>query len=143
VADVSVPDGYHSVNPYIVVEGVQRLIDFLGDVLNGVERGEREIRLDSTIGHAEVRIGDSIVMLSEATPDYPARPCVHFAYVDDVDAVFLKALGAGARPIIEPSQQPWGDRVGGFHDPFDNRWWVATHVRDSGSGRNNENSEDV
>ena len=72
----------------------------------------------------------SLVMLSEATAEYPARPCVHFVYLDDVDAVFQKALRAGATPIIEPSEQPWGDRVGGFHDPFDNRWWVATHLRD-------------
>ena len=67
-------------------------------------------------------------MLSEASSDYPARPCVNFAYVDDVDAVFMKALRAGASAIIEPAEQPWGDRVGGFHDPFDNRWWVATHL---------------
>ena len=127
---VPLPDGYHSVNPYIVVAGVQRLIEFLLEVFDGVEQGERETRPDGTVGHAEVRIGDSVVMLSEATSDYPARPCVQFAYVDDVDAAFGNALRAGARPIVEPSEQSWGDRVGGFHDPFDNRWWVATHVRD-------------
>jgi PhnB protein len=130
LAGAPLPDGYHSVNPYIVVEGVERLIDFLAEVFDGVEQGEREIRLDGTIGHADVRIGDSLVMLSEATPDYPARPCVQFAYVDDVDTVFSKALRAGVSAITEPAEQPWGDRVGGFHDPFDNRWWVATHLRD-------------
>jgi uncharacterized glyoxalase superfamily protein PhnB len=130
LAGTPLPDGYHSVNPYIVVEGVERIIDFLGEVFDGVEQGVREIRSDGTIGHADVRIGDSLVMLSEASPDYPARPCVHFAYVDDVDAVFSKALRAGASAIIEPAEQPWGDRVGGFNDPFDNRWWVATHLRD-------------
>ncbi len=128
MAGTPLPDGYHSVNPYIVVEGVERFVDFLGEVFDGVEQGAREIRSDGTIGHADVRIGDSLVMLSEASPDYPARPCVNFAYVDDVDAVFMKALRAGARAIIEPAEQPWGDRVGGFHDPFDNRWWVATHL---------------
>ena len=130
MAGTPLPDGYHSVNPYIVVEGVERIIDFLGEVFGGVEQGVREIRSDGTIGHAGVRIGDSLAMLSEASPDYPARPCVHFAYVDDVDAVFSKALRAGASALIEPAEQPWGDRVGGFHDPFDNRWWVATHVKD-------------
>jgi PhnB protein len=124
------PDGYHSVNPYIVVDGVEGLIEFLGVVFGGVEKGGREIRHDGTIGHADVRIGDSVVMLSEATPEYPARPCVQFAYVDDVDVVFEKALAAGAKPIIEPSEQPWGDRVGGFYDPYENRWWVATHSKD-------------
>ena len=63
----SVPDGYHSVNPYIVVTDVEGLVDFLREVLEGVERGEREVSADGTIGHAEVEIGDSVVMLSEAT----------------------------------------------------------------------------
>jgi PhnB protein len=128
---VQLPAGYHSVNPYIVVEGVERLIGFLDEAFGGVEHGEREIRSDGTVGHAEVQIGDSVVMLSEATVEYPARPCVCFAYVDDADEVFRRALAAGASAIIEPSEQPWGDRVGGFHDPFGNRWWVATHVGDS------------
>jgi uncharacterized glyoxalase superfamily protein PhnB len=74
--------------------------------------------------------GDSLVMLSEASEAYPARPCVHFVYVDDVDASYRAALAAGARPILEPTEQPWGDRTCGFHDPLDNRWWVATHLRD-------------
>ena len=120
------PDGYHSVNPYIVVAGVQSLIGFLRDVFDGIERGTREISGDGTIGHAEEEIGDSVVMLSEATPAYPPRPSVNFAYVADVTAVFAKALDAGATSILEPTLQPWGDLVAGFHDPFDNRWWVAT-----------------
>ena len=130
MAGVPLPAGYHSVVPYIVVDGVERLIAFLGDVFGAVEHGEREIRSDGTIGHAEVRIGDSIVMLSEATSEYPARPSVYFAYVDEVDEVFQRALAAGAGAIVGPAKQPWGDRVGGFHDPFDNRWWVATRLRD-------------
>jgi PhnB protein len=121
-----VPAGYHSVNPYIVVAGVESMIGFLRDVFEGSERGVREVAADGTIGHAEVEIGDSVVMLSEATSVYPPRACVNFAYVTDVDAVFRKALTAGATPILEPTAQPWGDRVAGFHDPFDNRWWVAS-----------------
>ena len=122
------PDGYHSVNPYIVVEGVDRLIEFLRDVFGGTVYGEREISADGTVAHAEVRIGDSVVMLSEASPQYPSRPSVNFAYVPDVDSVCRNAVAAGATAILEPAVQPWGDRVGGFHDPFDNRWWVATRV---------------
>jgi PhnB protein len=128
---VPLPEGYHSVNAYIVAAGVERLIAFLGDTFGSAEHREREIRSDGTIDHAEVQIGDSVVMLSEATADFPARPCVQFAYVADVDAVFRKALAAGASAIAEPSEQPWGDRVGGFHDPLGNRWWVATHHVDS------------
>jgi PhnB protein len=120
------PDGYHSVNPYIVVEGVERLIRFLDDVFGAIERGKREVSAEGAVEHAEVQIGDSVVMLSEASAVYPARPCVHFAYVEDVDAVFARAVAAGASPILAPAEQTWGDRVGGFHDPLDNRWWVAT-----------------
>ncbi len=123
-----VPDGYHSVNPYIVVTGVEGLVDFLRQVFGGVERGEREVSADGTIGHAEVQIGDSVVMLSEADAAYPSRPSVCFAYVADVDSVVQKAVAAGAELILEPTDQAWGDRVGGFHDPFDNRWWVATRM---------------
>jgi PhnB protein len=121
-----VPDGYHSVNPYIVVTGVEGLIDFLRTVFGGVERGKREISADGTIGHAEVQIGDSVVMLSEGSAAYSSRPSVCFTYVADVDSVVQEAVAAGAELILEPTDQPWGDRVGGFHDPFDNRWWVAT-----------------
>jgi PhnB protein len=130
--DHGVRPGYHSVNPYIVVAGVEGLIGFLGDALGAVERGERELRPDGGIDHAEVQIGDSIMMLSEASAETPARPSVNFAYVEDVDTVFQKALSAGARPIAEPADWPWGDRVGGFFDPFDNRWWVATYLGENG-----------
>jgi PhnB protein len=130
MAGASLPEGYHSVNPYFVVEGAERLIEFLTDVFSGIEHGERELRSDGRINHTDVRIGDSIVMLSEASAEYPARSCVHYAYVDDVDATFRTALRAGATPIMKPCDQPYGDRVAGFYDPFGNRWWVATHIRD-------------
>ena len=128
---IPLPSGYHSVNPYIVVDGVEGLIGFLLTVLDGKEEGERELTSDGRIGHASVRIGDSIVMLSDASGAYPARPCVLFAYTDDVDETYRAALAAGAVSILEPTNQPWGDRVGGFHDPFDNRWWIATHLTES------------
>lgn len=125
-------DGYRSVNPYIVVDDAEGLIAFLRDVFDCNERGEREVRADRSIGHAEVQIGDSVVMVSEATPDFSARPCVNFAYVEDVDRVYTRAVAAGATQLHEPRNWPWGDRVGGFHDPFDNRWWIATKVADDG-----------
>ena len=102
------------------------MIGFLDDVFGGIERGKREVSAEGAVEHAEVQIGDSVVMLSEASAAYPARPCVHFAYVEDVDAVFDRAVAAGASAIHAPAEQSWGERVCGFHDPFDNRWWVAT-----------------
>jgi PhnB protein len=129
MSPVPLPEGYHSVNPYIVVDGAERLIDFLVAVFGGVEQG-RSLRPDGQIDHGDVRIGDSLVMLSEASPTYPARPCVHYVYVDDVDATYKAGLAAGATSIMAPTDQPWGDRCCAFVDPFDNRWWVATHLRD-------------
>jgi PhnB protein len=125
---VPLPEGYHSVNPYIVADDAERLIEFLVQVFGAVEQG-RSLRLDGHIDHADVRIGDSLVMLSEASEQYPARPCVHFVYVLDVDATYRAALVAGATSILKPTDQSWGDRVCGVVDPFDNRWWVATHLR--------------
>jgi PhnB protein len=115
--------------PYIVVEDAERLIDFLVQVFGAVEQG-RALRPDGRIDHGDVRIGDSLVMLSEASEAYPARPCVHFVFVPDVDGTYRSALAAGATSILEPTEQSWGDRVCGFVDPFDNRWWVATHLRE-------------
>ena len=100
------PEGYHSVNPYIVVDDADRLIDFLAEVFGAVEQG-RSLRPDGRIDHADVHIGDSLVMPSEASEQYPARPCVHFVYVPDVDATYRAALAAGATSILEPTEQSW------------------------------------
>jgi PhnB protein len=88
--------------PYIVVDDAERLTDFLVEVFGAVEQG-RSLRPDGRIDHADVRIGDSLVMLSEASQQYPARPCVHFVYVPDVDATNRAALAAGATSILEPT----------------------------------------
>jgi PhnB protein len=127
-------EGYRSLNPYIVVERVEPLLAFLSEVLGGEERGEREIRADGSIGHAELGFGDSVLMLSEAREN-PPRPSIVFAYVEDVDAVFRRAATAGATQLHEPQDWPWGDRVAGFHDPCDNRWWIATCLPGSTNDR--------
>jgi uncharacterized glyoxalase superfamily protein PhnB len=124
----SVPPGHHSVNPYFVVDHADRFIDFLAAVFGGTESGEREVRVDDAIDHADVLIGDSIVMISEASPEFPARPSVAFTYVDNVDLTYARAVAAGSSRVLEPTDQPWGDRVAGIVDPFGNRWWIATHL---------------
>jgi PhnB protein len=128
MAGVPLPEGYHSVNPYIVVDDAVRLIEFVVAVFGATEQGERELTPDGRVGHADVRIGDSVVMISDASEAYPARPSVMFAYTGGVDETCRTARAAGAASILEPTDQPWGDRVGGFYDPFGNRWWVATHL---------------
>jgi PhnB protein len=126
---IPLPAGYHSVNPYIVVDDAERLIHFLVEVFGAVEQG-RALRPDGRIDHGDVRIGDSLVMLSEASEAYPARHVFTSSMSPDVDATYRAALAAGATSILEPTEQRWGDRVCGFVDPFDNRWWVATHLRE-------------
>ncbi len=117
---------YHSINQFFVVANAPAFIAFLTDVFNGVEARPRDLRPDGTIGHGDVAIGDSHVMLSDATEEYPARPSVSYAYVGDVDAVYARAVAAGCTDLEPPADRAWGDRVGGFIDPFANRWWVAT-----------------
>jgi PhnB protein len=105
-------------------------LGFLVQVFGGIEHGQKVVRSDGRTDHADVRIGDSLVMISEASATFPARPCVHYVYVDDVDATYGAALAAGVASILEPTDQPYGDRCCGFLDAFDNRWWVATHQRE-------------
>lgn len=113
---------YHSINQFFLVSDAPAFITFLGAVLDGVEARARDLRDDGSIGHADVAIGDSHVMISDAEPQHPARPSVSYAYVGDVDAVFARAMSAAALEPVEPEDRSWGDRVGGFTDPFQNRW---------------------
>jgi PhnB protein len=119
--------GYHSVNPFVVVAGAEGLIGWLTDVLGG-EETERITRHDGSVGHAEVLVGDSIVMVSDAGESFPPRACAHYAFVDDVDAVYARALSAGSRRLLEPADQFYGNREAGVVDPFGNIWWLATVI---------------
>lgn len=125
MADTAIPDGYHSVNTIINVPDAEGLIQFPEAALEATEVGERDLLPDGRVGHAKVRIGDSIVMIAQATESAPARPCVVFVFTDDVDSVHKTALGAGAASILAPADQPSGMRESAFYDPWDNRWWVA------------------
>jgi PhnB protein len=85
---------------------------------------------DGTVGHAEVRIGGSPVMMGEARGPWPAMPCAIYLYVNDTDAVYRRALAAGATSLMEPADQFYGDRNAGVKDPCGNFWWIATHKED-------------
>lgn len=123
-----VPDGYHSVTPYLMVNGVTELIDFLKAAFDAVET-ERLPGPDGKVGHAEVRIGDSVVMMGEGG-QYGPMPAAIYLYVNDVDACYTRALAAGATSLMEPADQFYGDRSGGVKDPFGNLWFVATRKED-------------
>ena len=125
----AIPEGYRSVTPYLVVRGVPTLLDFLNHAFDAAEIF-RMPRPDGTIMHAEVRIGDSIVMMGEAMEQFPPIPSSIYLYVNDADATYKRALQAGATSTMEPADQFWGDRQAGVEDPVGNRWWIATHQED-------------
>lgn len=124
-----IPDGYPSVIPYLTVDRAADLIEFLKQAFHARE-SERMMRPDGKIGHAELRIGDSVIMLADATEQWKAMPGALMLYVEDVDATFRRALGAGAVSVMEPADMFWGDRHGSVRDAFGNLWSIATHVED-------------
>jgi PhnB protein len=132
-----IPEGYPRVSPYLHVDGAAAAIDFYVDVFGATERMRME-GPDGLVGHAELDIGDSLVMLSDEVPSMEIRgpkaiggtPVTMNIYVEDVDAVVKKAEARGARVTRPVENQFYGDRSGIFEDPFGHRWSVSTHVED-------------
>ena len=119
---------YHTVTPYLVVPEVARLIEFLTRAFGAVER-MRLPRGDGSVMHAEVMIGDSVVMMGEPMPGMSAMPGAIFLRVADADAAYRAALAAGATSVSEPVDQPHaGERYGGVTDPCGNMWWPAARL---------------
>jgi PhnB protein len=132
-----IPDGYHTVTPYLAVDDAAEAIEYYKKAFGATER----VRIEAPggkIGHAELEIGDSLVMLSDALPQFSTRPPNElggtsvsvFMYVEDVDAVVKQAIDAGATVTMEIADQFWGDRFGSVQDPFGHLWSIATHVED-------------
>jgi PhnB protein len=125
------PEGYHSVTPYLVVPDAKELIVFLKRVLGATELYPPMLTPDGRVAHAELRVGDSPVMMGEASDEWRPMPAMLYVYVDEpVDTVFQRALGAGATKVREPADQFYGDRNATFRDPSGNVWSVAQHVED-------------
>ena len=124
-----IPEGHHTVSPYLVVTGVAQLIEFTKQAFGATEVYLSK-RPDGSVQHAEVRIGDSIVMMGEGGPGGKHFPGMLHLYMEDVDAVYQRAVQAGAKSVREPADQPYGDRSGGVEDTFGNQWWISTHVKD-------------
>ena len=125
----AIPDGYHSVTPFLLVKGADKLIDFAKKAFNAKEM-ELHKNPDGSIMHATIKIDDSMIMLSEANEKWPAMPSMLHLYVKDVDTVYKRALQAGGVSMREPVNEFYGDRSGGVKDPCGNQWWVATHIED-------------
>ena len=124
-----IPQGYHSVTPYLIVNGAPRLIDFIKHTFNAEER-ERVMAPGGVVSHAELKIGDSIVMLADSTGEYKPTLSQVYVYTEDVDKVYSRALEAGAISVREPKNQFYGDRSASVRDAFGNVWGIATHVED-------------
>jgi PhnB protein len=124
-----IPDGYHTVTPYLTVKGADRLLDFVKSAFSA-EETVRMDRPDGTIAHSEVQIGDSKLMLGEPTEQWDASSATMHLYVEDCEATYRRALDAGATSLQEPADQFYGDRMAGVRDPHGNNWWIATHIED-------------
>ena len=122
-----IPEGYHTVTPWISSRDTARLLDFVKQAF-GADELARVYVENGAIGHAEFKIGDSIVMAFDAKEEWPDTPCFLRLYVEDGDAVYQQALSAGAISVTEMTSMFWGDRVGRMRDPLGNIWWIQTHV---------------
>ena len=132
-----IPDGYHTVTPYLAVEDAEGAIAYYEKAFGAKER-VRMNTPDGKVGHAELQIGDSLVMLADPFPQSSTKPPSElggtsasvFLYVENVDAVVERAVAAGATVTMEVADQFWGDRFGSVTDPFGHSWSIATHVED-------------
>jgi uncharacterized glyoxalase superfamily protein PhnB len=134
----AIPDGYHSITPYLVCKGAAKAIEFYTRAF-GAKEFVRMPGPEGRIMHAEVKIGDSVLMLADENPERGAvapqtgtlaRSASIMFYTDDVDATFKRALDLGASSIQTPTDMFWGDRMGNLMDPFGHQWAIATHKED-------------
>jgi PhnB protein len=132
-----IPEGYHSVTPYLIISGAGKAIDFYKRAF-GAQEVMRMADPSGKVGHAEIQIGDSKVMLADEFPEMGARgpqafggsPVGLCVYVEDVDTVFKRAIAAGAKEERPLQDQFYGDRSGTLIDPFGHKWTIATHIKD-------------
>lgn len=133
----AIPEGYHSIQPYLYIRGAAKAIEFYKEAF-GASEVMRVPTADGRLMHAEIRIGDSVVMLADEHPERGVLSPTHLGgagcslmlYVEDCDAVYRKALTAGGKSVREPADQSYGDRMSGVEDPFGFQWWITTHTRD-------------
>ena len=122
-----VPPGFNTITPYLFVSGAEEFVSFLVDGLGGTETC-RTLRPDGRIANVQVRIGDSTLMASEASPQYPPMPAAFYLYVADARASMQRALAHGATLEMEVADMPYGDRQGGVRDPHGNLWWISQRL---------------
>jgi uncharacterized glyoxalase superfamily protein PhnB len=125
----AVPEGFHTVTPYLIVDNASRLIEFIKNAFNGevtfIQKAD-----ENRIMHATVKIGNSIIMISDTMEGMSPQTAMLYLYLEDVDSVFKKAVDAKATSVHEPKTEFYGDRAGAVKDEWNNIWWIATHVED-------------
>ena len=124
-----IPDGYHTVTPALIVEGAANVISFAEKIFDA-KVATKMAMPDGSIGHAELKIGDSMIFVADPMNGAVPAPGWLYVYVDDVNSVYRKALEAGATSVEEPSDKFYGDRTAAFEDQAGNHWGIATHVED-------------
>lgn len=127
-----IPDGYRSITPYFFSSDAKRFLQFIKDAFDATE-GERMDAPDGKIMHAQATIGDSLIMFTDGSGGFPPSPASLYLYIQDVDAIYRRALQAGATSVMKPMNQFYGDRSCGVKDPCGNFRWIATHVEDVSS----------
>jgi len=120
----------NTVSPWIITKSTEKLIDFLKAAFNAKEEVRGYNEEDGTIGHAEVKIGNSTILMFDLKPEWPSLPSFIRLYVDNGDEVYKQALKAGATSMTKMTTHYWGDRIGRVLDPFGNIWWIQTHIED-------------
>jgi len=136
-----IPDGYGTVTPYLVTKDAAKVIEFLQKSFDAKETHERMMKGD-IVGHAEVKIGNSILMISDACEHAPAMPSMFYIYTEDCDTLYKRALNNGAKSLQEPADQFYGDRSGGVEDLAGNKWYVATRKEDLSDAELKKRSEE-
>ena len=125
-----IPPGYHTVTPYLTVANARAEIEFLKRAFGAQTTETLSEEPDGTIRHAELKIGDSMLMLGQARDQWTPRPTGFYLYVEDCDAWYKRAMAAGAKSLMEPVDQFYGDRNAGVEDLEGNYWWIGTRVED-------------
>jgi PhnB protein len=133
----TIPDGYHSIQPYLIFKNCVEAIAFYTEAFGATQRLCMKNE-NGSIGHAEIVIGDSCVMMADENPQMEAFGTEHYGgspinlmlYTEDCDVLYRQAIAAGAKSLREPADQPYGDRMSGVADPFGYKWWIATHIKD-------------
>ncbi|MBI5264584.1 MAG: VOC family protein [Bradyrhizobium sp.] len=125
-----IPAGFHTITPYLIVSGAQNEIEFMQKGLGAEAVHEPTKRPDGSIMHATLKIGNSMLMLADASEHAAPTSVMLYLYVPDVDAAYRRAMEAGATSVMEPADQFYGDRSGGVKDPAGNTWFFGTHIED-------------